>query len=118
MYCPLLNKSINYSLDELYTDYYYKYLRIDIKLTEYALNNLVELRNFLEKNPIEAVIYFIDTAIDYSSRKNYLPSYINYIYKIVDLDFEKTTQILISSVQFSNDENIIISNFKTKNDSM
>ena len=118
MYCPLLNESINYTLDGLYTDFYYKYLRIDIKLTEYALNNLVELRNFLEKNPIEAAIYFVDTAIDYSSRKNYLPSYINYIYKIVDLDFEKTTQILISSVQFSNDENLIISNAKTKNDSM
>ena len=118
MYCPLLNDSINFTLDGLYTDYYYKYLRIDIKLTEYALKNLNEVRSFLEKNPIEAAIYFVDTAIDYSSRKNYLPSYINYIYKIVDLDFEKTTQILISSVQFSNDENLIISNAKTKNDSM
>jgi len=118
MYCPILNESLNFTLDGLYTDYFYKYLRLDIKLSDYALTHLDEVRKVLEENPIEAAIYFVDTAIDYSSRKNYLPSYINYLYKIVDLDFEKTTQILISSIQFSNDENIIISNPKTVNDSM
>ena len=118
MYCPILNGTLNFSLDGLYTDYFYKYLRLDIKLSDYALTHLDEVREVLEGNPIEAAIYFVDTAIDYSSRKNYLPSYINYLYKIVDLDFEKTTQVFISSIQFTNDENIIISNTKTVNDSM
>ena len=118
MYCPILNETLNFTLDGLYTDYFYKYLRLDIKLSDYALAHLDETRKVLEEHPIEAAIYFVDTAIDYSSRTNYLPSYINYLYKIIDLDFEKTTQILISSIQFTNDENIIISNSKTVNDSM
>ena len=81
MLCPVLNSSMNFSIDGLYTDYYYKYFIIETRMTEYAMNHYDEFTRFIEKTPIEAMIYFMDSAIDYSHRSNYLPQYINYLYK-------------------------------------
>jgi hypothetical protein len=118
MLCPVLNKSMNFSIDGLYTDYYYKYFIIETRMTEYAMNNYDEFTHFIEQTPLEAMIYFLDSAIDYAHRSNYLPQYINYLYKEIDIDFEKKSQVFISSIEFSNDENIIISNPSLKVDSM
>ena len=38
-----------------------------------------EVRTFMENNPIDMVIYFLDTGIDYQKRDTPLSIYINYI---------------------------------------
>jgi hypothetical protein len=111
--CPILNESVNFTLDGLYTDYYYKFFEIEIKLTEYGMNNLNELKNLMEKRRIEMAVYFIDTAIHYQNRKHPLPFYINYLTKGLDINFEKTIQILMSTIEFINDDNIFFKQEKT-----
>ena len=113
MLCPILNKSVNYTIDGLYTDYYYKFFEIDIKLTDYGMKHLNEVRNLIEKRRIEMAIYFIDTAIHYQNRYNPLPLYINYLTKEIDLDFVKTFELLISTIEFTNDDNLFFKNEKT-----
>ena len=118
MLCPIINSTINFTLDGLFTDNYFKYLQIDIHLTDYGMNNLEEIRNLMQKNPIEMVIYFLDTGIDYQNRKNPLPLYINYINKGLDLYFVKTTELFFSTIEFTNDENLMINNGKYSIDGM
>ena len=113
MLCPILNESVNYTLDGLYTDDYYKFFEIEIKLTEYGMNNLNELKNLMEKRRIEMAVYFIDHAINYQNRHKPLPIYINYLTREFDLHFVKTIQILISTIEFTNDENLFFKNEKT-----
>ena len=112
MLCPIYDIFTNFSIDGLYTDDYYKYISIIISLTDYSLHNFNELENFLNSFPIEVIIFFKDTGIDYENREHPLPSYLNYNKKIIDLNSFKTTEILISSLEFVSDENIIINNPK------
>ena len=107
MFCPILNDSFNYTLEGLFTDDYTKFIQLQISLSDYAMNNLDELRNIMQTDPIEMVIYFLDTGIDYKNRSNPLPLYINYINKGLDLYFLKTTEIFLSKIEFSNDDNLI-----------
>jgi len=118
MLCPIINSTINFTLDGLFTDNYFKYLQIDVHLTNYSMDNLEEIRNLMQKNPIEMVIFFLDTGIDYQNRKNPLPIYINYINKGLDLYFVKTTELFFSSVEFTNDENLMINHGNTSIDNM
>ena len=92
---------------------YYKFFEIEIKLTEYGMNNLNELKNLMEKRRIEMAVYFLDTAIHYQNRNHPLPFYINYLTKGLDVNFEKTIQILISKIEFINDDNIFFKQEKT-----
>ena len=111
--CPILNDSANYTLDGLYTDNYYKFFEIEIKLTDKGMNNLNSVKNKMQSRPIEMAIYFIDTAIHYQNRSNPLPPYINYVKKGLDLNFIKTTEISISTIEFTNDENLFFDNSHT-----
>ena len=113
MLCPILNETINYLLDGIYTDHYYKFFEIEIKLTEYGMNNLKEVQQLMQKRRIEMAIYFLDTAIHYQNRKNPLPIYINYLTKEFDLNFVKTINILFSTIEFTNDENFFFKEEKT-----
>ena len=108
MLCPILNESVNYTLDGLYTDYYYKFIELEIKITEYGMNHLNEVKNFMSNKPIEMSIYFLDTAIHYQNRTKPLPIYINYLTKSIDFNFEKHSEILLSNIEFTNDENLLI----------
>ena len=81
------------------------------------MNNLEELKNILQKNPIEMTLFFIDTGIDYQNRKTPLASFINYINKGLDLYFLKTTEIDFSTIEFTNDEYLIFNDGKRKIDS-
>ena len=110
MLCPILNDSTNYTLDGLYTDYYYKFFEIEIKLTDKGMDNLNSVKNKMQSTPIEMVIYFIDTAMDYQNRTSPLPPYINYVKKGLNLNFIKTTEISISTIKFTNDENLFFEN--------
>ena len=118
MFCPILNDTFNYSIEGLFTDDYIKYIQLEIRLTEYGMNNFEEVRRFMQKTPIEMSIYFLDTGIDYQNKSNPLPLYINYLYRGLDLIFSKTTEIFLSTIEFSNDENFIINNPKKSIDGM
>ena len=109
MYCPILN-NVNYTVEGTMMDPYYKYYNLEIWLTEYALNNFNELEKYVEINPLEMSYYFLDNAIDYENRKNPLPNFLNYLFKAIDINYEKDTEIIKSPMEFSNDENIIINN--------
>ncbi len=118
MLCPIINSTVNFTLDGLFTDNYFKYVQLDIHLTDYGMNNLDEVRNLMQKKPIEMVIFFLDTGIDYQSRKKPLPIFINYINKGLDLYFLKTTELFFSKVEFTNDENLMINGGNTSIDNM
>ena len=101
---------INYTLEGTYMDYYYKYIIIQIGLTEYALNNLELTRQLFYQNNFEMALFFLDNAMDYDNRSNPMPLFLNHIFRTMDFNYQKTTDILISPVEFYNDENIIIDN--------
>ena len=107
MFCPILNNSINFTLEGLFTDNYSKFIQMEIKFTEYGMNNFEEIIKRMEDNPIEMVIYFLDSGIDYQNRTNPLPLYINYINRGLDEYFEKTTEIFLSTIEFNNDESLL-----------
>ncbi len=109
MYCPILN-NVNYTVEGTMMDPYYKYYNLEIWLTEYALNNFNELEKYVETYPLEMSYYFLDNAIDYENRKNPLPNFLNYLFKAIDISYEKDTEIIKSPMEFSNDENIIVNN--------
>ena len=108
LYCPIINNNLNYSLDGLYTDDYYKFITIDIFLNDYSKNNFDQVKNFLKENPLLISFFFIDTAIDYENKKIPLPLYINYVTKDIDFDYIKKSEIFISSLDFVNDDNYFI----------
>ena len=118
MYCPVKNETTNYTLDGLYTDSFFKFIEIKFTLNEYAMTHLEETEEFFYKNPIEMIVYFLDTAIDYESRTKPISLFINMINKWLDFSFVKETAIYISPVTFSNDENIIVSHGKVTHDCM
>jgi hypothetical protein len=111
MLCPELS-NINFTLSGTFMDYFYQFIELNIELTNYALENKEETKNFIINNPLEMAFFFLDNAIDYESRKNTLPIYLNYLFKAMDFEFQKTTETLISKIEFSNDENIIFNNPK------
>ena len=116
--CPDFFNNSNFTLEGLYTDYYFKFIELEIRLTEYALNNLNEVEAVMKENPLEMAIFFLDSAIDYENRKDAIPSFINYSYKVIDFDFIKTTEIFISSLEFQNDDNLLFDNSKLTIDAM
>ena len=110
-------KNLNFTLNGLYTDKNFKFLRLNLSLSDYAINNLEELQFYLNKIPLEMAIYFIDTSIDYQKQYNYMTSYINYIYRSFDLNIIKYIYIFISPIEFLIDDNLLFENPKTKKNS-
>ena len=109
LFCPDWS-GINYTLEGTYMDYYYKYIIIQIGLTDHALNNLDSTKNLFIKNPFEMAFFFLDNAIDYDNRSKPMPLFLNHLFRTMDFNYQKTTEVLISPVEFYNDENIIIDN--------
>ena len=106
MYCPILD-NVNYTIEGTMMDPYYKYYNLEIWLTDYALNNFKELEKYVEIYPLEMSYYFLDNAIDYENRKSPLPNFLNYLFKAIDINYEKDVEIIKSPMEFSNDENIL-----------
>ena len=107
MICPIVDSTSNFSIEGLYTDSYYKTISIKLSLSQYSIDNYQELADYLNGTPIEFALFYKDTAIDYENRKNPLPSFLNYYYKGIDIDFIKYTEIDLSKLEFKNDENLI-----------
>ena len=79
-----------------------------VHVSDYGKNNVDEVIDFLKENPLLMSFFFIDTAIDYENRKFPLPSYINYVTKDIDFDYLKKSEIFLSSLEFTNDENFFL----------
>jgi hypothetical protein len=107
--CPNWN-GINYTLEGTYMDYYYKYIMIQIGLTEYALNNIELTKELFIKNPFEMAFFFLNNAIDYDNHSKPMPLFLSHLFRTMDFNYQKTTEVLFSPVEFYNDENIIIDN--------
>ncbi len=116
MYCPILN-NLNYSVEGTMMDYYYKYIVLEIWLTEYALLNYKVFKDYIEENPLEMSYYFLDNAIDYENKKNPIPVFLNYLFKAIDINYQKNTEIIISPIEFLNDDNLMIKKSKKFNGS-
>ena len=110
LFCPIFEKSSNFSVEGSYTDDFYKYIKIEILLTDKALEIIKNQNNILMNQELEMAIFWLDSAIDYESRTNPIPSYINYSYKTIDYKFLKKTDLYISSLEFEIDDNIIWNN--------
>ena len=118
LYCPVLNNSVNFTLYGGYTDIYYKFIEIKFKLTEYAKKNSEEVNKYFSNYPIEMIIYFMDTGIDYKIKNNPTSLYINSINRWLEYSIKKETQIFFSPFVFDDDENLFISKAHTKKGSM
>ena len=109
LFCPDWS-GINYTLEGTYMDYYYKYIMIQIGLTEYALTHLDLTQKLFISNPFEMAFFFLDNAIDYDNRSKPMPLFLGHLFRTMDFNYQKTTEVLFSPVEFYNDENIIIDN--------
>ena len=113
LYCPELNDSANFTLDGLFTDYYYKFIELEIRLNDYGMSNFEKVKSKMQSKPIEMSIYFLDAAIHYQNRTHPILIYINYVKKGLDLNFVKKTDVFISTIEFTNDDNLFYSNEET-----
>ena len=104
-------------MEGLYTDDYFKFLRINLSLSNYAMNHLDEVEKYLKKNPLEMALYYIDTTVDYQSKNHFMSPYVNYLYRGFDLNFIKFIYVFVSPISFINDENLIFDNSHEKNSS-
>ena len=107
MYCPILD-NVNFTIEGTMMDPYYKYYNLEIWLTEYALSNYNQLKNYADNYPLEMSYYFLDNAIEYDDRHNPMPYFLNYIFKGIDVIYQKNTEIILSPIEFNNDENLFI----------
>jgi hypothetical protein len=111
-YCPDFSKNINFTLNGLYTDTYFQYIDIRVMLSSKATENFEHVKNLMAENPIEMILYYIDTSIDYESRDKTITHHIRMLNKWLDFNIKKETQVFISPLYYENDENIIISDPK------
>ena len=74
-----------------------------------VLENLDYVHSLMVRNPIEMILYYIDTSVDYESRDKTITHHIRMLNKWLDFNIKKETQVFISPLYFENDENIIIS---------
>lgn len=116
--CPNFNNNSNFTLAGLYTDYYFKFIELEIRLSQYALEHMNDVIDYMSEKPLEMAVFFLDSAIDYENRKEAIPSFINYSIKVIDFDFVKTTELFISSLEFKNDDNLLFDNTKLTVDAM
>ena len=116
--CPMINGTTNYTVEGAYTDYYYKFIDLEVTLSEEGIKNTDTVKEIMSEFPIEMAVFWLDTAINYENRKNSMPSFINYSYKTLDYDFIKTTTLYLSGLEFKNDENLFWDNTVTIKDAM
>lgn len=102
----------NFFLQGTYVDLKFRYLNIDVKIKDSVRKNNEEYKKFkkvLEENPLEVILLYIDTGINYEEKINTLPNYVGFMIKEIDINFTKTTDIFVSNIEFYNDLNIFFS---------
>ena len=111
----------NYILQGTYVDLIFRYLNIEVKINDTIRKNKTKYENFkkfIKENPLEVILLYIDTGINYEEKFNTLPNYVGFMIKDIDLNFTKTTDIFVCNVEFFNDLNIFISHGTTTKDAM
>ncbi|MCQ2820567.1 MAG: hypothetical protein MJ252_25155 [archaeon] len=120
--CPDLSAMEEpYILEGLYTDDIFIFMLLTVRIKDEVMEDpekLEELEQMMADDPIEMAIFFPDCAIDYESRKEPTPTYINYIYKSIEFKFFKKTETFISLLEFKNDENLIVNSEHVMMDTM
>ncbi len=104
LYCPILNETVNYTLNGYYVDYYFRYLEVKVLLSDYSMKNYKELEDIMMNNRLEMIIFFLDKAVDYENRTNPLPFHFGFSYDGLDSNYKKETNLYISCINFYNDE--------------
>jgi hypothetical protein len=107
MLCPDLSEGDNFTIAGLFTDNWFQFLELNVKLKPQMLGNMTVVRNFMNQNPLFASIFFLDTGINYDNITHPLPSLYNYYYTSVSMFDYKFTEIFLSNLEFSNDENLL-----------
>ena len=111
----------NYFLQGTYVDLNFRYLNIDVKIKDKIRKDKDKyeyFKKYIKENPLEVILLYIDTGINYEEKFNTLPNYVGFMIKDIDLNFTKTTDIFVSNVEFFNDLNIFISHGTTTKDAM
>ena len=105
LYCPILNETVNYTLNGYYVDYYFRYIEVKVLLSNYSMENYSELEDIMMNNRLEMIIFFLDKAVDYENKTHPLPFHFGYSYDGLDSNYKKETNLYISCINFYNDDN-------------
>ena len=111
----------NYVLQGTYVDLIFNYLNIDVKISDKIRKDKDKyeyFKEYIKQYPLEVILLYIDTGINYEEKFNTLPNYVGFMIKDIDLNFTKTTDIFVSNVEFFNDLNILFSHGTTTKDAM
>jgi hypothetical protein len=110
MFCPNITKDTNFTLAGLYTDVWFQYLELKITVKPEWLNHYKELVAYSESFPLLASFFFLDTGVDYENKDNPMPNSINYYYTSMNLNSFKISELFFSTIEFTSDENLLITN--------
>ncbi len=110
MVCPNISLIENFTISGLYTDDWYQFLELKIKLKQEHFSQIKDVEKFLIENPLLFQLFFIDSGMDYDNLNHPLTRFLNYYYTSFSFSFMKYSQIYISELNFSNDENLFYNN--------
>jgi hypothetical protein len=107
MFCPDISEGENFTVAGLFTDVWFQFLELNIKIKPEVISNLTSLTDFMNRNPLFASVFFLDTGIDYDNITTPLPNLINYYYTSVSPYDYKFTDIFLSTLEFIDDKNLL-----------
>jgi hypothetical protein len=110
MLCPDKTKLLNFTVAGLYSDYWYQYIEIQIKIKNYTEEKLVEVENSMYNDPMSLEIFFTDTGMNYDNITHPLSKYLNSYYTSIAFKNTKISKLFYSNFEFKSDENIFVSN--------
>jgi hypothetical protein len=108
--CSDLNLVDNFTIAGLFTDDWYQYLEINVKLRKNFTDSYFQIEKELLADPLTFQMFFPDTSVDYDNLESPLPKYLNYFLTSVNIAYYKSAEIFLSDVQFSSDDNYFFSN--------
>jgi hypothetical protein len=105
--CPDIGEGDNFTLSGLFTDDWFQFIELNIKIKPEVFTNLTSITDFMNRNPLFATVFFLDTGIDYDNISSPLPNLYNYYYTSVSPYDYKFTDIYLSTLEFLDDKNLL-----------
>jgi hypothetical protein len=105
-FCPDL-KDFNQLLSGRFGDPVSKYSSLSISINKDYMNDLQAYGRMLEESYLKAVIFFVETGVDYESFTNPTPVLITPYIVYLDLATYKKTDINLAFMQFRSDSNFL-----------
>jgi len=105
LYCPIINETVNFTLNGYYVDNYFRYVEVKVLLSNYSMEHFNELEEIMMNNRLEMIIFFLDKAVNYENKTNPLPFHFGFSYDGLDSSYKKECNIYISCINFYNNEN-------------